>query len=170
VVLKAALFCLLLLGEAIVIGTDGKNADQWNGSSVIYAVVKAVTKDKHGMYTVQLEPLATLTGRFDPAYDGEIAPHVQIDGPLAIDGSTIEHVPEKGTKVLAFVGNDIHPKNYTPTILNGSVTFMPGGRGLAEVTGFDDPKVTETIENLRKLRGKQREETEQKAAAEKKGK
>ena len=43
---------------------------------------------------------------------------------------------------------------------------------LFEVTGFDDPKVAETIENLRKLRGKQREEAEkakaeQKPAAEK---
>ena len=38
---------------------------------------------------------------------------------------------------------------------------------LIEVTGFDDPKVTETIENLCKLRGKQREEAE-KAKAERK--
>jgi hypothetical protein len=41
-----------------------------------------------------------------------------------------------------------------------------------EVTGFDDPNVTNTIENLRELRGKQRDEAEkakaeQKAAAKK---
>jgi len=55
---------------------------------------------------------------------------------------------------------------------NGTVKFVPGHVGIVEVTGFDDPKVTETIENLRKLRGKQREEAEkskaeQKPAAEK---
>jgi hypothetical protein len=64
------------------------------------------------------------------------------------------------------------------------MTFFPENDrldwpALFEVTGFDDPKVTETIENLRKLRGKQREDAEkakaekeaqQKAAAEKKGK
>jgi hypothetical protein len=66
------------------------------------------------------------------------------------------------------------------SIPNGNASFFPkDDRGfrpcIFEVTGFDDPKVTETIENLRKLRGKQREEAEkakaeQKAAAEKNGK
>lgn len=32
-----------------------------------------------------------------------------------------------------------------------------------EVTGFDDPKVTETVENLCKVRGKQCEEAEKEA-------
>jgi hypothetical protein len=60
-------------------------------------------------------------------------------------------------------------------IPTGSASFFPidknGGRPCVfEVSGFDDPKVAETIENLRKLRGKQREEAEKKAAAEPKSK
>jgi hypothetical protein len=38
-------------------------------------------------------------------------------------------------------------------------------KGIIEVTGFDDPKVTETIEKLRKLRAAHRAEGEKKAPA-----
>jgi hypothetical protein len=42
--------------------------------------------------------------------------------------------------------------------------FMYQNRGLVTVEGFDDPKVTETIENLRKIRAKHREEAEKREA------
>jgi hypothetical protein len=82
--------------------------------------------------------------------------------------TVIASVPKKGSKVVVLISGkepDEHGRYY---IAPSQVLFFPkdsyGDKpALCEVTGFDDPKVTEIIENLRKLRGKQREEAEQKA-------
>ena len=94
-----------------------------------------------------------------------------------IGGGLLREAPQKGaTAVVLLVRRNVGAKT-TYWIPSSSVPCFPrlgqqpfpdARPALCEVTGFDDPKVTETIENLRKLRGKQREEAEQKAAAEKK--
>jgi hypothetical protein len=97
---------------------------------------------------------------------GTVTGEVQIFPPL----TAIKAPPRKGAKVVVVIrkigSNPIY------SIENGHAGFFPRDKNgdqpcLFEVTGFDDPKVTETIDNLRKLRGKQRAEAE-KAQAEKK--
>ncbi len=132
-----------------------------------------------------LRPIATLAGKLDPAF----APDIRV-GASAGDlyGVAIRKSPAKGTQIVALIVHGIAPRDapeiqrhreyyYIP---NAGISCFPldnnpqvGRTPLFEVTGFDDPKVTETIENLRKLHGKQREEAEkakaeQKSAAEKK--
>jgi hypothetical protein len=144
---------------------DGKEPEVWERASVIYAAVTDVETNRPEQYVIHLQPLATLTGKFDSAMFSEI--EVPSDVSKTSGNTMIRDVPKRGMRVIVYVGNDqVHPSR----IPAGPVFFMPDHLGLVEVTGFDDPKVTETIENLRKLRGKQREEAEQKAAAEKKGK
>ena len=157
-----------------IVGADGQPADVWDSSAVIYAKVLNVEKRGYDTYVIQLNPIATLAGKFDAAFEGEIS-----IGPAIGNRETthIDRVPKTGANVVVLIdrsGSQIY------TVRTGSASFFPTNeRGmrpcLFEVTGFDDPKVTQTIENLRKLRGKQREEAEQtkaeqKAAAEKKRK
>ena len=95
--------------------------------------------------------------------------------------SAIHKAPPSGAKVIVVVQRLFLPSDKVGySIPNGAAAFFPEIEWpdtspptkvrpcLVEVTGFDDPKVTETIENLGKLRGKQREQAEKQAAAEKK--
>jgi hypothetical protein len=112
-----------------------------------------------------------LTGNFDPALTGEINAGVWIGGLI----SDIRQSPKTGAKVIVVI-QDAQWKGKTVYMIpNGGASFLleidcndtfPPSKErpcLFEVTGFEDPKVTETIENLRKLRGKQREESEENA-------
>ena len=142
----------------------------WDHSAVVYAKVNDVILQMPNSYVIRIQPLATLTGKLDPAERNEITTIAEIGSKI----SSIKQPPKKDDLVIVVLRENQDERTFY--IPNGSASFLPvlgksGTRAcLFTVTGFDDPKVTETIENLRKLRGKQREETEQKAAAEKKGK
>jgi hypothetical protein len=150
----------------------------WDNQSVLFAEVVNATQLSAAGWSIRLSPLAVLTGNFDPAFTGRIDAGVWI-GDLA---GAITEAPKNGTKVIVVVQHAVLNQKDVYSIPNGSATFFPEIERqdtippikvrpcLVVVSGFDDSKVTETIENLRKLRGKQREEAEQKAAAEKKGK
>jgi hypothetical protein len=158
---------LAVASQFAIVGADGQPADVWDSSAVIYANVLSVEKQGLHTYLIRLKPLATLTGRFDSAYCGDIVIGPAIGSP---ESTHIEIVPSVGAKVIVLVDRSGQP---IYTVRNGSAQFFPKNEWghspcLFEVTGFDDPKVTETIESVRKIRGKQREEAEQKAAAEKK--
>jgi hypothetical protein len=152
------------------VATEGTLERYWKIAAVMYADVVSVEKGEYGTlgeYVIQLKPLATLSGDFDSAFQGRVYAHAFVGG-----NSMIKEPPMAGTKVIVLVS---HADAASSRIPDGSVTFFPEisnhhRPGIFPVTSFDDPKVTETIENLRKLRGKQREEAEQKAVAEKKGK
>jgi hypothetical protein len=154
----------------------------WNkeGAFVIYADVldvKQETADRAG--ELLLRPIATLSGDFDSASSADISVSVAMGSVYYAIIST----PAKGSKVVVLVKRvPAIPNSASTDVLrvpNAFVSCFPvapewkakgieGRPPLFEVTDFDGPKVTETIENLRKLRGKQREEAEQKAAEEKK--
>jgi hypothetical protein len=160
---------LIVTAQFAIVGADGQPAEVWDSSAVLYAKVLSVEQRGPHTYLICLKPLATLTGEFDSAYRGDV-----LIGPAigSREFTDIEVVPAIGAKVVVLIDRSGQP---IYTVRNGRAQFFPKNeRGnapcLFEVTGFDDPKVTETIENLRKLRGKQREEAEQKAVAEKKGK
>jgi hypothetical protein len=120
---------------------------------------------------VELNPIAVLSGTLDPALQGSVRASARI----RLRHTVITEYPKIGQKVIVLLERDGDEKYQIPDAI---IKFFPKQRGcmpLFEVTGFDDPMVNKTIENLRKLRGKQREEAEQakaeqKAAAEKKGK
>jgi hypothetical protein len=172
-------FMLAIFGLASNYGVawpEGNSAEYWRNAAVQYAEVLKVEAPEHGMDIIHLKPLAVLTGTCDAAYQEEITANAW----TGLVVSKIAKPPVKGAKVLvvgSFNWTD-NGKRYL-FIPNGDATFFPeidrpnwphpikDRPCLFEVTGFDDPKVTETIENLRKLRGKQREEAE-KAEAEKK--
>jgi hypothetical protein len=168
-----------------------ENPQFWSndGAFVVYGQVLDVRKesaDRTGELLIR--PIATLSGDFDSAKSGDIPVTVLMGRGVAF--YSILGAPTNGSKIIAVITRV--PANVSNTntaylhIPNSFVNCFPidpkwkaigidGRPPLFEVTGFDDPKVTETIENLRKLRGKQREEAEkakaeQKAAAEKNGK
>ena len=124
---------------------------------VLYAEVTATEGFEKASGRIQLSPLATLAGRFDAAYMGEIEALATIGIPV----SAIAKVPAKGTKVIVILNRVMNkPDHLEYQIPNASIDALPIiGQGrrpaIVEVTSFDDPKVTETIENLRKLRGQQ---------------
>ncbi len=161
---------LLLIGVALRCGISGLSqapAEIWEDTAVIYAEVLGVQSGAGHGFIIELKPLATLSGRVDAAFEGKLFATV------VIGDSQIREIsapPKKGAKVIAVVIQN-NSKWHNAGIPNGSASFLPltglnTAPCLFEVTGFDDPKVTETIEKLQKLRGKQREEAE-KAAAEK---
>jgi len=167
-------FFIGILGLAHSLGILDPEPDEsfWRGAFVVYADVVDVKPDEYQGTLIQLKPYATLSGNFDAAFHGEITAHAIVNRGSA-DVSVIRTAPKKGSKVLAVIWDTINAKGQQIYLVpNGNVKFVAGHVGIFEVTGFDDPKVTETIENLRKLRGKQREEAEkakaeQKPAAEK---
>ncbi len=155
------------------VGAYGEPVDVWDNGAVIYAEVIAVENVRPTLYKVDLKPLATLTGSLDPAFLGIVTADV-IAGYR--ETSEFANLPSKGAKVIVFIEKVDGTWRRVP---NGSNDFLAGidRKGafppakhypcLFEVTGFDDPKVTETIENLRKLRGKQREEAKKAPAGKK---
>ena len=147
-------------------GPQGQYEKTWQHGAVVFAKVTGFEKSGPGG-TFKLTLFATLSGNLDSAYQREISAGALIGN---WDGTDIEKAPRVGASVIAFVDRDINGNYLIP---NGDANFFPKADDksrpcIFDVSGFDDPKVTETIENLRKLRGKQREEAEQKAAAEKK--
>jgi hypothetical protein len=164
---------LLQLGNMIIscamtgpisVGTDAR---VWEHGAVVYAEVLDTKQqdDNPSHWKLRLRPLATLTGRIDAAEKEEIEATATIRNILA---SYIINVPAKGTKVIALLGGVAFANDGPYSIPPGNAPMLPvNERGdrpcLFEVTGFEDPKVTETIESLRKLRGKQREESEENA-------
>jgi hypothetical protein len=144
------------------------------GASAVYVEIADYTQPGPGKFT--LRPLATLSGRLDPAIESDIVANTNIVG--IIGGGLIREAPPKGAKAIVLLcrrsqnGRDHYwiPSSNVACFPRCQQQPFPDARpAIIEVTGFDDPKVTETIENLRKLRGKQREEAEQKAAAGKNG-
>ena len=174
------IFTVLL--SAGIDGTDGERAGYWDTAAVLYAEVTEIHELGHSRYMIRLTPFATLTGGIDSATSASLTATATI---ASIQITVIPKVPENGRKVIVLLQpataipgvplQHSQPREYT--IPNGNIMFLPKNDrtdrpALFEVTGFDDPKVTETIENLRKLRGQQREEAEkdkaeQKPAAEK---
>ncbi len=156
---------LAIAGSTAVKGADGSDPQLWESANVLYAEVVNVQHIVGIEYRIALRPIATLSGTFDPALHSEILAYASI-GDQWIDGSLIRKVPEKGAKVVVLVERLSSPPSQPDTygIPNGPLNFG-SGVGLIEVTGFEDPKVTEMIESVRKIRGKQREEAE-KAKAE----
>ncbi len=174
------LVLLSFAGQAIMHGADGKLARYWDFASVVYAEVTDIAREErdrnipnqdYGSFRIELKPIATLAGTLDPAYMGEIHTGASIGSEISV----ILKTPAKGAKVLVVIERINWNDQEYFGIPNGGATFFPQDKSghrpcLIEVTGFDDPKVTETIEKLRKLRGKQREEAEQKAAEKKSSK
>ena len=154
------------LGQFAIHSPPADEPKTWEFCSVVFATVVAY-EDLHFAGRVKLVPLATLSGNLDSALEGEVTAGAEIGN---LETTDILTAPRVGTKVIVFLARDINGNYRIP---NGGASFFPksdigANPCICEVTGFDDPKVTETIENLRKLRGKQREEAEQKAAAKKK--
>jgi hypothetical protein len=151
---------------------DVNNPAYWDRAAVVYAEITKVSLESVATYKIQIHPIATLTGDFDSAYHDDLSAYASFGNVMVSDR---QKPPQEGTKAIVIFdwGTEKYSDQYW--ITDRGASFMPiDKRGMrpsiCEVTGFDDPKVTETIENLRKLRGRQREETERKAAAEKKGK
>ena len=120
----------------------------WHAGAVVYAEVADVKPDESSGILIRLKPFATLSGQLDPAFQGEIPAHAIIDS-YSIKTSEIKKAPAKGAMVLAVVV-DTRTADGTQIywVPNGQVKFLAGHVGIVEVKGFDDPKVTETIENF----------------------
>ncbi len=159
-----------------VIVEDGSPPELWQNAAVLYAEVQSTKlnneeipnkSDKHpggalqnADYSIRIKPIATLTGNFDSAREQDIEIQTQVFGTAVMDQGAIHQVPANHAKIIVMIKwNDSASdrKNRVPT---WDVRFFPQDTNknrpaLFEVTGFDDPKVTETIENLRKLRADQ---------------
>jgi hypothetical protein len=152
--------------QSAVVDIDGKDAHYWTYASVVYCEVISSDEYEKNRYKLALKPIATFTGSLDSALHDRLV-FENIVANKMFDGIAYD-IPANGSKVVVVVEDYTNTEKPHYFIPPGPVHFMPRGHGLIEVTGFDDPKVTETIENLRKLRGKQREDAEKQSAAEKK--
>jgi hypothetical protein len=149
---------------------DGLGAESNERAPVVLAEVTAVQRDAAGDCNLHLRPIATLMGVLDPLQDEDISAFYAMDIPSTVPFGDATELPMKGQKAIVVLVHQSQPRATIYSVPFGPVPFMPKNKlgilsGLCQVTGFDDPKVTETIENLRKLRGKQREDAE-KAKAE----
>lgn len=144
-------------------GATGEPPEYWHNAAVVYAEVTGAEKEPEhsdGRYIIRLNPIATLAGTLDPAFSGELSTRAEIGF------GQITEPPVKGNHVVALI--ELRREAHIP---NGNVMFFPEipssllhhRPAIFEVTSFDDPKVQETIENLRKLRGKQHKDAEKKA-------
>ncbi len=148
-------------------GINGQPPEVWEKCSVIYAEVIGIENLGAHEPNIKLKALVTLTGPLDSAFEDTLSAVVVIGDRRLSD---INACPAKGAKVIVLVvqSNGSWRKSAIP---NGSSALFPiNDRKLApclfEVSGFDDPKVTETIENLPGCAASSAEEAE-KAAAEK---
>lgn len=145
-------------------------AHKWQQLAVLYAEVgdaeklvdgkrvklteKDRTKESLGDCYIQLKPLATLTGNFDCALHKEFVVHASIRGfGLQLQPSDIPRVPGEGAKVIVLV----HWRSGKYNVRQDSVAFFPKNEennrpALCPVENFEDPKVKEVIEALRKIR------------------
>jgi hypothetical protein len=170
------LTCALALGG--ITTSDGTERGYWNSTGVVYCEIMKVEVMREiveingqsassSTTKVVLKPIATLAGTIDPSSPSTI----RADAEFGVGWSAMYEPPAEGSKAVVVI--DRYENQFS--IPNGGVLYMPNKRAIMEVNAFDDPKVTETIENLRKLRSQQHEKAEQtkaeqKAAAEKKGK
>lgn len=168
--LGPAIVYMLLFGG--IITKDGTEAGYWDNKAVVYCeitkveAVRETAKMNRQLVegqttTVVLKPIAALTGTIDPTSVPTIRAYTVFG--LKWCGELTQ--PTDGAKAIVVIETYGEGKFAIP---NGAVLYMPDKLGICEVKNFDDPKVTETIENLRKLRGKQREEVDQKTGEKKK--
>ncbi len=155
--------CILigLWATAVIQDENGDPPAYWKNAAVIYARIDDVKKVLGDQYKLRLRGIATLTGEYDTAAENII----DVDVRIQWGQRAVQFVPPRGVHVIALIQRDRNGSYFIPDV---RPRFLAAPEPLITVTGFDDPKVTETIENLRKLRGKQREEAEKAAASEKK--
>src|SRR5436189_1344903 len=140
---------LLILELFTVAGvevTTGTDANYWNDSFVVYAEFLSAKKTTGTHYVVRVKPIATLAGTYDPSAHSDIIAETEIGSTIG-DGSEIPTVPKKNSKILIVIDRrsiSATKRNFVPS---GPVLFMAGRRGMIEVSGFDDEKVSDTIEN-----------------------
>ena len=124
------------------------------GASVLYAEIRGYTQPGPGKLTVR--PLATLSGELDSAMKDDIVADTRIVG--IIGGGQLHEPPAKGAKVILLLCHRFQYDNDSYWIPSSNVSCFPKSQqqpfpdarpAIFEVTGFDDPMVTETIENLR---------------------
>ena len=89
-----------MIALAGVGGTDGERADYWDRATVLYANVTEVRDLGRSSFKLQLQPIATLTGKIDSAMCGELMAAAYIESP---EITNIRKSPAKGAKVIVLV-------------------------------------------------------------------
>jgi len=169
------LFCApAIAGHAIRDGSEGELFGKDRYSVIVARVAHVwVAKstdpvDPRDRDMIELAPLATLAGTFDPSVN-----------PTATFGyfsndisSSIKAPPKEGAIILTVVRDQIlihedpTPRN---VIVSDTCTFMPGGSALLTIKSLDDPAVSQTLERLQKARAiAKRKEALENAARDKK--
>jgi hypothetical protein len=142
---------------------------KWKNQGVLYAEVREVKKlekegerklsdkelssDSLGEVAIYLTPLATLTGGIDAASQDELRVVCHLGRGPSFTPSVLLNAPKPGAKIIAW----LHRNNDYYATSPERVEFFPENeRGrrpaIFEVASFDDPKVGETMQNLRKMR------------------
>ena len=124
-------------------------------------VLEAIPSTANTQGTLHIRPLATLSGGLDAALAGDILAHASMSGSY---GDVILTPPGKGSNIVVLLRRVKRcmadreseyiwiPRAFVscfPVDPRWTQRGVDGRPPLFEVTGFDDPKVTETIENLR---------------------
>jgi len=124
--------------------------------SVIVAEIRDVRKipgDGDRPYAATLVPAATIAGDFDAS----LHPTLSVRFYVSALTSSINRPPQNGTLVLASViigrrhADEKEPSDWIDSDL---VAFMPGQSGLVALECFADPKVAQTLEKIRAVRGR----------------
>lgn len=147
------------------------------GGAVLYAEVIGV---RHGSHIednrIELRPIAALTGDFDQALHSNFLAMAPIGGATG----AVRAPPADGAKVIVLVdrpadaaaradGKRLYSESTLFRIPDVSVACFPDSAEpaapghkppLFTIRGFDDPRVAETMDRLRTIRGEHRSEAE----------
>ena len=156
-----AITCLAYRAGAARDMIDGEEKDLWQNHSLLYARVKAVMRQTNSIleqYTVTIEPVATLGGRFDCSSCAQLGLNMY----TGIVDSTIPAPPEPGSKVVILIqerkAQSSEVKGRLEYFAWGAyVMFMPSGAECITVSGIDDRVIGEIMEKLRAARAKSSE-------------
>jgi hypothetical protein len=123
----------------------------WMKSTIVVAKVLACNDptDAAKPAVVVLEPIATLSGKLDPAITKSIVAELWF-GPLCL----IQEKPTAGKNVLVLLCQrvDADRPDIQYRVEQGACRFMPEGLSLIEIEGLTDQRIAEVASAVRKLR------------------
>ena len=140
----------------------GREQGAWteDRNSVVIAKIEDIeeldAKLDHGTHHATIHPIATIAGTLDPSLYSTLDVRFYVsDMTSSIKRS--KPLPKNGDLVLVVISlaapptkDETSPKN--GFIISDICTFMPNDSSLVELKGFDDSRVMETLERLRKVR------------------
>lgn len=134
---------------------DGRTEETWSKGAlfVVVATVKTVhpverMPEDATTHVVTLVPHATLAGSFDAGLQPEITAPMSVG---LYETSIKSAPPAESLAIVVVLRRKEHP---SLCVAGATIAFVPGGSALTVVTGWDDPRIAETLKRIQTARAK----------------